>query len=45
MQNNLLDSAKQEAFERIVSGGIFKTQLAHKTILYLPRWGKINPLH
>ena len=26
VQNNLLDSAKQEAFDRIVSGGIFKTQ-------------------
>ena len=37
VQNNLLDSAKQEAFDRIVSGGIFKTQMSHKTILYLPR--------
>ena len=42
VQNNLLDSAKQEAFDRIVTGGIFKTQMSHKTLLYLPRLLIIN---
>jgi hypothetical protein len=37
IQNNLLDSSKQEAINAIVAGGAIKTAMANLTTLYLPR--------
>ncbi len=38
IQNNLLDSSKQEAIDALVAGCYFKSNLANLTKLYFPRY-------